>query len=236
MRTALIMSMFTASLVFAAGDYEEEREMNLNAAGINSMGIEAGSGSLDIRGVKGLDQIEVEATIVVPGRNDEKARKKIESDLVLYLEKQGEKAVLHSYFESGIWNFGDSPSVQLVVRIPARLELDIDDGSGSIDIENVSGNIDLEDGSGSISMTDVGGNVEIDDGSGSISVTGVGGDISISDGSGSIKVRAVSGSVVVDDGSGSINVSDVEDDLIIEEAGSGGLDFSNIRGSVEKDG
>jgi hypothetical protein len=236
MRTVLIISMFTASLAVAANDYVEERELNLDADGISAISIEAGAGSLEIKGVAGLDQIEVQALITLPGRNDEKAVQKIESDLVLYLEKQGSKAVLHGYFDEGMWNFGNSPTVGLIVRVPEHLDLDVDDGSGSVVIEKVRGDIEIEDGSGSLSMSDVGGDVEIDDGSGSISVSGVGGDISISDGSGSIKVRAVTGSVVVDDGSGSINVSDVGEDLIIEEDGSGSLDFSDIRGKIEKDG
>lgn len=235
MRTVLLISMFTASLTFAASDYEEERELRLDASGIHAVRVKAGAGSLEITGVAGLDQIEVDATIYVPGRDDEKAKQKIESDLVLYLEKQGDDAVLHSYFEDGGWNFGDSPHVHLTVRVPQQVGLEINDGSGSITVENVRGDIDVEDGSGSLSLADVGGSITIDDGSGSIEVAGVGGDISISDGSGSINVREVAGSVSIDDGSGGIEVIDVGQDLIIEESGSGSVRYSDIRGQVETD-
>lgn len=233
MRIIFFLAMFTTGVAFAASEYVEDRALNLDAGGISALQIEAGAGSLKVTGVDGLDQIEVEAIITVPGKNDDKARKKIESNLELTLEERGGKAVLRSIFEGGMWNFGDSPSVQLIVRMPTQLDLNVDDGSGSIVVENVRGDIELVDGSGSISMSDVGGSVDVDDGSGSIDVSGVGGDISIVDGSGSIKVRDVAGSVVVDDGSGSINVADIEADLIIEGDGSGGLNFSNIGGRVE---
>jgi len=230
------MVMFTASLANAAwNEYEEVRDLNLSAKGLSSLEIEAGAGSLEVIGVSGTDDIVVTATIQVPEDDADKARKEIDSRLVLSLEKNGDNAVLKGYFKDGFMNFGDSPHVQLEVRIPARLDLNVDDGSGSIVVDNVAGNIQLEDGSGSIQMTNVGGNVEIDDGSGSISIERVGGDLFVGDGSGSIKVRDVTGSVTVDDGSGSINVSDVEQDLIIEDDGSGSLDYSNIGGRVEND-
>lgn len=237
MRSLLIMTMFVASLAVAADDgFEEERELTLASRGIDILSIDNGAGSIDIRGVSGASEISVLATILVPGRNDDKARKKIADDLVLTLDKESDIAVLKAYFEEGgFLNFGDSPSVRLEVSMPEGMHLTIDDGSGSIDVDGVRGDVMLDDGSGSITMVDVGGDIEIDDGSGSISVSSVGGDISINDGSGSIKVRGVAGTVTVDDGSGSIDVSDVEEDLIIVDDGSGGLDFSNIAGRVETD-
>jgi len=237
MRSLLIMTMFTASLAGAAANgYEEERELTLDTRGIDMLSIDNGAGSIDIQGVSGASEITVTATILVPGRNEEKALQRIEDDLVLLLEKNSDVAILKAYFEEGgFFGFGDEPPVQLDVRMPERMHLQIDDGSGSIEVGSVRGDIMVDDGSGSITMIDVGGEVEIDDGSGSISVTTVGGDISINDGSGSIKVRGVTGTVIVDDGSGSIDVSDVGEDLIIVDDGSGGLDFSNISGRVETD-
>jgi hypothetical protein len=237
MRSVIVLTMFVAGLALAADDgYEEERELALDSRGIDMLNIDNGAGSMEITGVSGASEITVTATVLVPGRNDDKARKKIEDDLVLILEKKSDVAVLKAYFEEGgLLSFGDNASVSLVVNMPEGMHLEVDDGSGSIKISNVRGDVMLDDGSGSIDMVDVGGEVEIEDGSGSISVRTVGGDISINDGSGSIKVRGVAGTVTVDDGSGSIDVSDVEEDLIIVDDGSGGLDFSNIAGRVETD-
>jgi len=236
MRPILILSLFAANLAGAAwGDYEETRDLKVDTGGIDTLRVDAGAGYLQIVGVEGLDDIEVTATIVIDGEDDDDALHIIESDMRLSLEKDGDTATLVAMFDNSGWRFGDSPLINLDVRVPSNLHLLVDDGSGSIDISKVRGDISLDDGSGSLRMTDVGGNIEIDDGSGSIDVTGVGGDIRINDGSGSIDVRNVTGSVTVDDGSGGIDVRDVGKDLIIVDDGSGGLDYSNISGRVEDD-
>lgn len=236
MRSKLILVLCATGIAGTAwADYQEVRNLDLETRGIDTLNIDAGAGSLEIAGVSGSDRIEVTATIQVPGRNEGKARKVIESGMVLSLERDGEVAMLKSYFDQSGWSWGDSPLIDLQVRLPENLRLVVDDGSGSLEIHGVHGDIALDDGSGSLTMIDVGGDVRIDDGSGSISVDGVGGDISINDGSGSIKVHGVAGSVTIDDGSGSIDVSDVEEDLIIVDDGSGGLQFSDIRGRIEKE-
>lgn len=236
MRGILVLAMFTASLAHAAwNDYVEVRDLRLDAGTVSELAIDAGSGSLDVLGGAGTDDIVVTATITVPDEKEEKARQIIESDMVLTLEQSGERAILKSYFESGIWDRGDQPAIALEVRVPERIGLAVDDGSGSIDIRNVRGDIDLDDGSGSITMDGVGGSIRIDGGSGSITVVDVGDAIRIVDGSGSIKVRQVAGSVMVDDGSGGIDVSDVQGDLIIEEDGSGGVRIARVDGRVEHD-
>jgi hypothetical protein len=235
MRSSIVlMIMFAASLVYAAAnDYVEVRDLSLDASSINGLDIEAGAGSLSVTGDANLSDIVVVATIEVPDRSEEKALSIIESDLVLVLEESGQKAKLKAYFERDGW--GDSPLVHIEARIPASLQLDIEDSSGSITVSGVSGNIRVDDSSGSIKMSSVGGDVTIDDSSGSINVDQVGANLQITDGSGSIKVESVGGSVTIDDGSGSIDVRDVEHDLIIVDDGSGSLDMSNIRGKVQTD-
>ncbi len=240
MHGKLITAVAALGLVNAAwADYEEVRELSLDTRGIDTLEIDAGAGSLAVVGADGAGEITVVATIMIDTDDDERARETIEEKMTLSLEKDSDTAKLNAWFEDGGWNqgwgSGDSPRIALEVQMPRGLHLNVDDGSGSIGIENVRGDIRMDDGSGSLSMTDVGGQVEIEDGSGSISVRGVGGDISINDGSGSIRVREVAGSVSVDDGSGSIDVSDIEEDLIIVDDGSGGLNFSNIGGRVEKE-
>jgi len=236
MHVKMLLAVCAAGLANVAwADYEAVRELSLDSRGIDTLDMDTGAGSLQVVGVAGTDEIVVVATIRVPGRDDDKALRKIESDMVLSLARDGDKAILKSWFDKRMFNFGDSPHIALEVRVPERLHLVVDDGSGSIDIEAVRGDIDIDDGSGSLTLTDAGGVVEIDDGSGSISVRNVGGNLKIEDGSGSIKVRGVAGSVTIDDGSGGIDVSDIEGDLIIVDDGSGGLNFSNIGGRVEKD-
>lgn len=235
MRSLIVMAMFTVSLAHAGwSDYEEVRDLSLDAKGISQLTINAGAGSMDVTGVKGLDNINVKATIVVPDEDEDDAVRVIEKRIRLSLEKSAGDANLEAWFESGLMSFGSSPYIVLEVRVPQGMSVNIDDGSGSIDIVDLAGDLTIDDGSGSIDIKNV-AHVRIDDGSGSIDLVNAAGDVSIVDGSGSISVEHVQGSVTIDDGSGSIEVTDIDSDLIIVDDGSGSLRFSDIRGTVDAD-
>lgn len=139
--------------------------------------------------------------------------------------------------------------LDLVVEVPARLAHDIhdgsgsivvrdvatvtiDDGSGSIDIERVQGNVEIDDGSGSIVASQIGGSVRIVDGSGSLRLEQVEKDVRIRDGSGDIHVETVQEDVRVTDGSGDIDVRRVKGDFIVEGDGSGSARYSEVKGTV----
>ncbi len=230
----IVIAMFAASLANAAwNSYSEVRELSVDTAGASELNIDAGPGSLTVRGASGATSVQVTATIKVDTRNEDKAQKIAEEDVILTLERVGDRLELLSDVRDG-WGMGADISVELDVTMPAGLALRVDDGSGSLTIEDVSADVRVDDGSGSIKIKNV-GPLRIDDGSGSIDVVNVSGDASIIDGSGSIKVHGVAGSVTIDDGSGSITVSDVDQDLIIEDDGSGSLNVSNVRGTVEQD-
>ena len=235
MRSFIVIAMFVASLAQAGwSEYEEVRDLDLDASGVSQLSIIAGAGSMDVTGIEGLDKITVKATIVVPDEDEEGARKVIEKHMVLSLEKDGDRAELNAEFKQGLMGWGSSGYIALEINVPQGMSVDIDDGSGSIDVIDVVGDVTIDDGSGSIDVKNV-ANLKIDDGSGSIDVVTASGDVSIVDGSGSISVKHVAGSVTVDDGSGSISVSDVENDLIIVDDGSGSLNHSDIRGSVDQE-
>jgi len=234
MRGFIVMAMFSASLAHASwSDYEEVRNLEVDAGGVSEFFIDAGAGSLTVNGSAGAKLIEVTATIQVNTGDEEKARKAIEKRLTLTLDQKGDRATLKSFFDNGMWG-GTDGSVKLEITMPTGIALRVDDGSGSIVIEDVEADVKIDDGSGSIKIYNVGA-IDIEDGSGSIDIRNASGDVVIVDGSGSIKVEAVNGSVTIHDGSGSIDVNDIENDLIIVEDGSGGVSVSDVRGNVELD-
>jgi len=235
MRSFVVIAMFMAGIAHAAWtDFEEVRNLDLDAGGIDRLHINAGAGSMDVRGVEGQDRILVIATIIVDNADEDEAASIISKKMTLSLEERGGQAYLKSDFDGGFMGSGPNARIDLEVTMPVGMMLQIDDGSGSIDVRDVAADVKIDDGSGSIDVENV-ANLVIDDGSGSIDVERAAGDVHVVDGSGSINVRGVAGSVRIDDGSGSIKVSDVEEDLIIVDDGSGGLKFSDIRGTVEQD-
>ena len=124
--------------------------------------------------------------------------------------------------------------LDLVVEVPDSLPLEVDDGSGGIEIYDVAA-VELRDGSGGIDIDGVAGDVRVVDGSGGIDISAVRGTVVIEDdGSGSIDITDVGRDVIVEeDGSGSINVAEVGGDFVVKRDGSGRVRHRSVRGRVD---
>lgn len=235
MRSLIITTLLLGGFAHAvADDYVENRELSLDAAGIDALFIDTDAGSLQVKGEAGRDLIEVRARIVIPDADADEGGKVVAKSLRLALDRDANVARLDAVFERGFWGFGAEGRIDLEISVPAAMNLDVDDGSGPIEIRSVDAEVNIDDGSGSIQVSDAAA-VYVDDGSGSIDIDTVAGDVVIDDGSGRIRVEHVGGSVTIDDGSGDIDVSDVEMDVIITNAGSGGVRLRDVRGRVEQD-
>ncbi|WP_076413973.1 hypothetical protein [Shewanella sp. UCD-KL12] len=214
-----------------------QQKLQIDAGELNALAANTGAGSLEIKGVEGIDTITLEADIYTYE----------DMEPNLSLTQRGNTAYLVAEFGPRIGS-GNSPYIDLVIKVPAKMKMDIDDGSGSINISGIKADIKLEDGSGSVeidgghsldiqdgsgSMTisNVEGDIELNDGSGSVEISQVNGDVSITDGSGGIYVKDIQGKVTIDDGSGGIEVINTKG-LNILEAGSGNLSFDKIDGQV----
>ena len=251
-----VLLLFCASLM-ANYAVQSRESLTLAAADLKALRIDCGAGYLKIQGVDGLEQIEVSAVLDVRGIADNELAAFKKEYVTLKLEKVAAKAELTARIESGFSLaslFGDNHDarIDLDIRVPRRLALAIDDGSGDVDISDSDGNLKLEDGSGDIRLTNIRGQVSIDDGSGDmilakingmlqiedgsgdIELNDTGNDVAIDDGSGEIRLNRTLGSVTVDDGSGDIVIDGVEKDVTIDEAGSGGVKIRNVKGKVKK--
>lgn len=208
-----------AGCTFADPELQETRELELSVSPGSRFFVDAGAGSLVLRGDSGADRIHVKAEIyqVEPGDN-----------YTLSLEADGDGiARLVSEIEPRLGKNNDR--IDLEIRVPRSLEVDLTDGSGSISIAGVAGPLVVDDGSGSLKIEDIGADVTIDDGSGSIGVENVQGNLRIEDGSGSITVRQTAGDVMIDDGSGSIDVDDIGGIVTVRD-GSGSI---NVDGAAD---
>lgn len=238
----------------AAFGAETVKNLTLPAAGLDKFEITAGAGFLKVAGRDGLQTIEVEAKIVVEGERDKDLEGFIKDYVELELKPSGSTAVLVSRIrQRGFFHlFTRNARIDLTVSVPKGMKLDIDDGSGELEVrdmaadvriedgsgetlvERIGGNVWIDDGSGGLDVRDITGNLEIIDGSGEIDVRNVTGDVAVDDGSGSMTLRKIGGGVTIEDGSGSITVDDVGKDVRLRSTGSGGVDVTNVRGKVIK--
>lgn len=244
-------ALLWAGLAAADDDctHRAERTADFSVDGIERLDIRAGAGELRVEGETGLRSVHA------IGRACARSESQLES-VQIRLEREGNTLILETLpkedegFNPRNW-FGRAPTLDLTVRVPAGLAVDIEDGSGAayianvgtaqindgsgdLEIENVRGTLKLSDGSGEVTIRGVQGSVRIDDGSGELAVTKVVGDvIVVNDGSGAIHVADVQGNVTVgNDGSGEIRIEDVSGSVRIEEDGSGGIDIRRVQHDV----
>lgn len=245
-------------LIFSSGvlAYHETKVLTLPADGIDFVDIETGAGECQIEGVSGLDRIEVTAEIRINNKSEREARKIMKDNLELSLKRRSGRGILKARFNfnqslfSIIFGDGAQTGLDIVVRVPENMildvedssgdltisnligRLDVDDSSGDLTITNVVGQLDVEDSSGGLEISNVAGNMDVNDSSGELRLISIGGDIKIDDSSGNIIVRGVDGSLTIEDSSGSIDIDTVDGDVTIREDSSGGVNIRNVRGIV----
>ena len=246
--TALLLLALWPAVAFA-GNYQETRNLELPAAGVHLLSVRCGAGGLTIQGVGGTDMIRVTAEIESEGTDKDEFQLLVDKLIQLDLRREHNQARLFS--EARILPLTNIEArIHLNIQLPVNMNIKIIDGSGSIDVTNIIGNLSIddesgaikarnitgririEDGSGDIEIEDVQGRLEIVDGSGKIVIQNVTGDVTITDASGSIEVNDIGGSVTVSDGSGSIDIYRVKKNVFIRQPGSGALDIDGVQGLV----
>lgn len=221
----------TSCISLADGDcrYTAPRDAAIAVEGATRVRVIARAGSLRIDGRPGLGEVRASGTACA-------SRESLLDDVKLVARRSGDEVVLEVRLpRSSGWSA--RTGLDLTVEVPDNLPLEVDDSSGSIEIENV-GPLRLEDGSGDIWVEGVGGDLTLVDGSGSIDVAGVRGNAQVEDGSGGIELSRIDGRVEIEDGSGAIDVRQVGRDVIIDDDGSGDIDVADVQGSflVRDDG
>ena len=223
--TSLVSVLLSGCITVNASsvDYQATETLNLSASGIDQLSVDAGAGFMIIEGDDSLDNIQVIGDISAYAN-------KYKFSLV----KKGNKAVLISDPNSkdiSNWFGGDSPKIDLTIKVPRGMSLSVDDGSGDIDISNIDGEVYVDDGSGSLSLKSIGNSVEIEDGSGNLALSDIKGAIKIDDGSGNLEVRRAGSSIEIEDGSGQITLVDVAGKVSVDD-GSGNLLIKQVKGHV----
>ena len=184
---------------------EAPRATTTPATGVTKVVVIASAGSLKVNGRGGATEIKATGTAYA---STESLLEKTQ----LVATRSGSQVTIEAQIpETTVLPSG---SLDFDVSVPANVAVEVRDGSGSIDIDNVA-SVDLNDGSGSIEIENVSGSIRITDGSGSIDVKKVGGSVT-----------------VTADGSGSVSVADVKGDFTVGKKGSGHIDYERVSGKV----
>lgn len=233
MQNSILSAYLSCLLLMPAQAGEQERRLECPVQPGAHFQVHAGSGGLSILGREGQSTIVVMARVSVPGTENIDF-----GEIELSLDPSPSGARLVAQFKKKgaflrwLKSIGSTPRIDLEITVPAQVNCSIKDGSGSMVVQNLRGNVEIEDGSGSIEVRGIQGNLIIQDGSGPIEVDEVSGSVSIHDGSGEVKVAKIGGDLKIHDGSGGLEINTVAGDVHLEDVGSGAVVTKNIKGRV----
>ncbi|MBO9663865.1 DUF4097 family beta strand repeat-containing protein [Dokdonella sp.] len=233
-RTAVFLLLALSPLAaFADNDcaFRAERTLDIDVKGVDTFKLDTGAGDLDVKGVPGLARIEIRGKACASDQDRLAA-------LQLTQRRDGNTAFAATQIpdsDGGVNPFGSRYAyIDVEVRMPAELALQLRDSSGDIEIAGLRKGIDLTDSSGDIELRDVAGAVRISDTSGDIEVDGAEGDVTIdADSSGDIDLRNVRGDAYVrNDSSGDVKFRRVSGRARIDNDSSGDIVFDDIGGDA----
>jgi DUF4097 and DUF4098 domain-containing protein YvlB len=210
--------------------HSAQRTLDLPADGLSDLKLQTRAGDLRITGVAGLKQLEFR------GKACASTAEALEQLTLQQTRSGSTQNVVATAPEQvdGSW-FGSSYAyIDLEVRVPQSLALQLDDSSGDIEIDD-AGAVELRDSSGDIRISRAHGDLRIADSSGDIDVDQAEGAVTVSsDSSGDIEIDGVRRDVLIDDdSSGDVKISGVGGNARVDRDSSGDIRFRRITGNAE---
>ena len=212
--------------------YRADRAAEASTDGIRRVVVEVGAGSLDIRGEQGRQRMQASGKACA---SDEQQLERLQ----IRVERNGNTLVISTVPASSIldpsswFDGGADGRLDISIKVPAGIALDVEDGSGDAHISNV-GALEVTDGSGSLRIEDINGSLELFDGSDDVAIARVRGPLRLKDGSGEVEIKQITGDVkIINDGSGGLAILDVQGGVTIVNDGSEDIRIERISGRVK---
>lgn len=172
-----VAGIFAATTLFASTiTLADTITESFNVGSGGTLYLKTDSGSVDIE-THSSDQVLLE--VITEGKSAD--------DFEVTHEVKGNNVNVFGDMDGG-WGWSRQLKVQFRVTVPENYNLEIDTAGGSIDIEDLTGDIDAHTSGGSISVGKVTGDVELDTSGGSITTEEIYGPLDAHTSGGSINV------------------------------------------------
>lgn len=209
--------------------YAAERPLDIDPAGLRALVLQLDSSDAHVRGVAGLAKVEVRGKACA-------SREDWLADLTVEQKREGDHVVVSTQQHRGntIGGFHSSYAyIDLDVRIPENLALQIQANSGDADVANIAA-LDFTAHSGDLIVNHISGTVSAEVGSGDIKADDIGSLELRRSGSGDVRARSVRGDVRVGNvGSGDLTLEHVSKSVRVNSVGSGDIGVHGTGGDVE---
>ena len=247
----LAIVLFALAPAFAVADtnctFTAHRDFDVDAAGLKDLAFRLGSSDLVVEGVQGLAKVEVRGRACASEEAwlaDLKIDQQRSGDRLTLTPQQG-RATNWRWFESSY------AYIDLEVRVPASMAIDIKASSGDSKVRNVA-SLDYDGSSGDLIADKIAGLLALELSSGDVQASNIGsadvrgvssGDLTLRDvrgdvqvgrvGSGDLRLDNVGGGVTIGNvGSGDVTIGHVERNVSVDSLGSGDLDVADVGGDL----
>ena len=231
LRSVVFMLLAGGSALAWADDdcaFRAERSLDIDPKGLSVLKLDTGAGDLVVEGVSGLAKIELRGKACASAQD-------VLDNIQFTQQREGATSTAATKIPDigdnwSIFGAGHYAYMDVRVRMPSGLKLDLRDSSGDLEVLALTNGLDLKDSSGDIKLRDIVGAVNVTDTSGDIEARGIGGDFTVlSDSSGDINVDDVKGSAVVqEDSSGDIVLRHIGGDARVDRDSSGDITFEDV--------
>jgi hypothetical protein len=109
--------------------------------------------------------------------------------------------------------------VRVRAHVPARCSLDVRTGGGTIEIQEITGEVRAHTRGGSVEVSEVGGSVDVETSGGSIRAEEIGGDVVARTSGGSVRMDEVAGRVEARTSGGTIELREVAGPVVARTGG-----------------
>src|SRR5690606_34825634 len=204
--------------------FEAERTASVDAAGAELLEVIARAGGLIVTGEQGGSEVRARGRACA-------SSEELLAEIGLSAERRDTTVRVEALMPDQTGIFNAYARLDLVIEAPAGIAADIDDSSGPMELARL-GPSTVDDSSGSIRIEDISGALRIDDSSGEIDVARVRGDVEIDDSSGRIALRDIEGSVAINDSSGEIDARGISGSAGVHRDSAGATRAADVGGAV----
>jgi len=184
-------------------------------------------GQLTVRTEQGSIQIEThsarEIAVAITVRGFD------EDEVAFSFDHEGDDLRIEGEIDRRRYN---NQSIRYSITVPENYNLDLSTAGGSIEVEDLTGEVDVRTSGGSLAFYNITGPINGNTSGGSIELETVKGRVDVRTSGGSIKVDTVDGNVRADTSGGSLTMLDISGDLEAETSG-GSIGIENVSGRVD---
>ncbi len=229
-----IFLCFGVALIAQKSDRESPyRTESFSTSAIKNLKVETSGGSIKVRG--GEQDGKVEMYVTPNNWGDRKTKSEIQQILAEYydidLRTQGGTLTATAKRKNIQWSNKTALNISFIVYSGNQVDADIRTSGGSLNVQNIEGEVTGKTSGGSITVKNLSKNIDLTTSGGQINADDLTGTVKLNTSGGSLHLSNLSGTVTARTSGGSISAKNINGDFNTETSG-GSIHLKEIDGNL----